>query len=99
MYDRRLNLLSLHNIIVDNQLGFRVAHSTRMAIMRMVNDISNERDNIDIYSLGVFIDLSKAFNAINHEILLQTCPMMIYNWGKDKEWFNDTLASVLNAHY
>ena len=53
MYNRLLNDPSSDNILVDNQFGFREDHSLSMALMGMVNDISNELDN-NMYSLDVF---------------------------------------------
>ena len=52
---------------MDNQFGFREDRSTSMALMRMFNDISNELDN-NIYSLSICIDLSKAFDVVNHKM-------------------------------
>ena len=91
MYNRLLNYLSLHNILVDSQCGFREAHFTSMALMRMVNDISNELDN-NIYSLGVFIDLSKVFDKVDHRILFKK----MYHCGIRGivlEWFNDYIEN------
>ena len=67
MYNRLINYLDANNIIVDNQYGFRKEHSTYMALLKMINDITNELENKN-YSLGVFIDLSKAFD---HTILIK----------------------------
>ena len=63
MYNRLINYLDVNNIIVDNQYGFRKEHSTYMALLKMINDITNELENKN-YSLGVFIDLSKATRLI-----------------------------------
>ena len=41
-----------------------------MALMRMVDDISNEINNTN-FTIGIFIDLSKAFDTINHKLLIK----------------------------
>ena len=60
MYKRLYNFLAGHNIISKKQYGFRKNYSTYMAIIDLVDKISN---NIDIikHSIGIFLDLSKAF--------------------------------------
>ena len=63
MYNRLNNYLDANKIIVDNEYGFRKEHSTYMAVLKMINDITNELENKN-YSLGVFIDLSKAFDMV-----------------------------------
>ena len=64
------NYLDANKIIVDNQYGFRKEHSTYMALLKMINDITNELKTKN-YSLGVFIDLSKAFDTVDHKILIK----------------------------
>ena len=65
MYNRLNNYLDTNNIIVDNQYGFRKEHSTYIAVLKMINDITNELENKN-YSLGVFIDLVNAFDTLDH---------------------------------
>ena len=64
MYNRLLHYLETNEIITDNQFGFRKAHSTYMALLKLMDEISNELDNKN-HSVGIFIDLSKAFNTID----------------------------------
>ena len=58
-----------HNILNKSQFGFRKHHSTTLALIDLINNISNSLDNKD-YTIAIFLDLSKAFDTINHNILL-----------------------------
>ena len=69
MYNRLLNYINSNNILTHNQYGFREKHATYMALLNLVDDISNEINNKS-YSIGVFIDLSKAFDTLDHKLLL-----------------------------
>ena len=64
-----LHYLTLKKIVVENQFGFRQGHSTYMALLRLVNDITEELDKGNC-SIGIFIDLSKAFDTVDHKLLL-----------------------------
>ena len=69
MYNRLYNFLTEHNILSMNQFGFRKNYSTFLALMDLVDNISKNIDDGN-YSIGIFLDLSKAFDTINHNILL-----------------------------
>ena len=70
IYDRLIYFIDKHSILYEHQYGFRSNYSTNLAIIQMVNQISSAIDNKEL-SVGVFLDLSKAFDAVNHKILLQ----------------------------
>ena len=58
------------NVIYDKQFGFRKKHSTSHAINYSIDKILNEIEKKN-HVIGVFIDLSKAFDTIDHQKLLR----------------------------
>ena len=58
-----------HNLIYSSQYSFRKGHSTQHAILDIVNVIQTDM-NQGLYSCGVFIDLKKTFDTVDHNILL-----------------------------
>ena len=69
LYKRLSSYLTAKNILHKSQFGFRKHHSTAHAINHSINIISNGIEKKQ-HVLGIFIDLSKAFDTINHKFLL-----------------------------
>ena len=70
IHKRLYNFMTMNNLLNENQFGFRRSHSTIHAITKFVYDTLNDFD-LNKHSLSVFLDLSKAFDTINHELLLK----------------------------
>ena len=70
IFNRVLPYLEKNNILSHSQYGFRENHSTYMSLLDMYDRISLSVDRNE-YSIGVFIDLSKAFDTLDHRILLK----------------------------
>ena len=70
MYNRLYSYLNDNNLFFQKQFGFREGHSTNHALIELINSI-NDSFNQNKYTLGVFIDLSKAFDTVDHNILLK----------------------------
>ena len=56
-------------MLFDKQFGFQLNYSTKHAILQLVNDIFNSLERGE-YTLGIFIDLSKTLDTVDHEILI-----------------------------
>src|SRR3989442_97744 len=57
------------NTLYEFQFGFRTNYSTKLALLNSVDDILNSLNDKQ-YVAGIFFDLSKAFDSIDHSILL-----------------------------
>ena len=69
MYSRLNNFLEQQKISIKNQFGFRKYHSSYMALMIMMDEIIKALNNDDCVVV-IFLDFSKAFDTVNHDILL-----------------------------
>ena len=70
MHKRLYNFLMEHNILYQNQFGFRKNNSTVYALAQITEMIKVSIDNRK-FGCGIFVDLRKAFDSVNHEIKLE----------------------------
>ena len=90
MYDRIYEFLQDLDALYSYQFGFRPTYSTDLALMLSVDKIISALDK-DNLILGVFLDFSKAFDTIDHSILLNK----LDNYGIRgiaNQWFSSYLS-------
>ena len=68
VYNRIFQFLVDNDILFKHQFGFRPGHSTSHALINFVNKVANAVD-CQKYLAGIFLDLSKAFDTLDHAIL------------------------------
>ena len=69
MYSRLYKFLDKYNCLYKKQFGIWNSHSTNHALASITKDIRKVLDN-DEFACGVFLDFQKAFDTVNHEILI-----------------------------
>ena len=89
IYSRMYEFLELNKLIYNRQFGCRANHSTNHALLSMTESIKSFLDSGDFVA-GIFIDLEKAFDTVNHLIL---CNKLNYYGFRGK--INDLLKSFL----
>ena len=70
MLNRILKFLNKNNILYKYQFGFRKNHATTHALTEVIDYIYKSLDEGN-YVFGIYIDLKKAFDTVQHQILLQ----------------------------
>ena len=91
MYNRVYNNLIKNNILYSKQFGFKKENSREYAIIQLIDQINNNFENNE-FTIGVFIDLSKAFDTIDHHILLKKLIHFGVN-GSNIHWFESYLTN------
>ncbi|KAJ8044616.1 RNA-directed DNA polymerase from mobile element jockey [Holothuria leucospilota] len=102
MFNRLYSFVTKHSILSDCQYGFRSGHSTELALADAVDKLYSaiqRKQN----SIGVFLDLSKAFDTIDHNILLRKLSHYgirgnAYLWMKSYLTSRQQFTSFNNVH-
>ena len=89
MYCRLNDFLNEFDIIFKYQFGFRKGYSTYLALTVLMDKLAKSMENGD-YVVGVFLDFSKAFDMVDHNILLSK---LYHNGIRDValKWFQSYL--------
>ena len=91
MHNHLINFIDANTILYKYQFGFRKSHSTNHAIISLVEKVNSAMDSGKI-SIGIFLDLIKAFDTVDHCILLDK----LYKYGirgTPCNWFKSYLEN------
>ena len=91
MYNQLLPFINKHKLLYAYQFGFRINHAPELALLCLVDTVSDALENGE-YVLGLFIDFSKAFDTINHEILFAKLEFLGIR-GICLQWFRSYLSN------
>jgi len=89
MYNRLSNYIDVNNLLINEQYGFRTSHSTSHAILDIITTIQRNMDN-KLFSCAVFIDFQKAFDTVDHSILISKLHFYGIR-GYINDWFKSYL--------
>ena len=110
IYSRLHKFLQAENVLYDGQFGYRKFYSTSHALNYSIEEILEAIDN-KLHVIGIFIDLSKAFDTIDHEKLLiklenygirSTAHNLIKSYLSNRQQytkFDNEKSDVLPVHY
>ena len=88
---RLMSFIENHHVLTDGQYGFRSNHSTSLALTEFVEKVTSAIDKQES-TIGVFIDLKKAFDTVDHKILLSK--LQCYGIrGLALDWIKSYLAN------
>ena len=91
MYNRLLDFLDKYMILNKYQFRFRRMHSTYMALIILSENLTKALENGES-AIGIFLDFQKAFDTVNHSILLDK--LYIYGIrGPALSWINSYLSN------
>ena len=84
--------LNANKLFPVSQSAYRPGHSTETALLTLMNDVLHSLDNGDV-SLLTLLDLSAAFDTIDHNILLQRLEHLYGISGTPLNWFRSYLSN------
>ena len=90
-FGNEVNHLDSKDLLYEKQFNFQGNNSTEYAILQLIRDITRSFEKGE-YTLGVFIDLSKAFDTVDHQILIRKLQYYGID-GTALEWFKSYLSS------
>ncbi len=97
MYKRVINCLNMNKILYEYQFWFRQNHSTSLALIEIVDYILEDLQN-GKYVAGIYLDLSKAFDTIDHKILINKLNHYGIR-GTALNWFSSYLVNQQQFTY
>jgi exonuclease III len=89
MYKRLITFLIKHKILYKYQFGFRENYSTSLALIEIVDNILKELEE-GKFVAGIYLDLTKAFDTVDHDILLHKLDLYGIR-GQAHDWFRNYL--------
>ena len=91
MYNRLYKYLSDNKYLYEKQFGFQATHSAEHAVIQLISQILQAFKEKD-HTIRIFIDLSKAFDTVNHHLLLQKLELYGIQYNNLK-WFQSYLSN------